>query len=136
MKNNFVQIDSTSRFPIVVVTLSEKEPTDKEFEEYLRWLGDLFTLHQDQKFIMLIDPSKSKYIDSKRRIALGNWMKKNETKLMTQVIAVSYIITNFVQRSIVKGINLIQGNVVSTEIFSDYEGALKWCESKIPIGKK
>jgi hypothetical protein len=125
MKNSFIEIDRTSHHPIVIGTLSDKEPTSKDLAEYFGWLDEI--LRTETRFAFLIDPRKAKYMDSQTRITIGKWMKDNESSLKGKMVCKMYVISTIMHRGIFRGLTLMQKPIIPTEAYADIESAIEAC---------
>ena len=127
---NYAKID-TSGYPIVKVTYAPQEPTLEEFDAYLSSMEALYDDYSD--FVIIMDASSTKYLSSELRIRQGNWMKKNESKMKTQVLGIVFIIPSAIVRMILNGIFLIQKLPVPYSVSSNMEEANKWAHEKLSV---
>lgn len=130
MKN--ISIDS-SNYPIIITNFSGIEPTMKEFEAYL---DQILTFYQgDNRIVMLVDGTKSKFLSSDIRIKQGNWLKKHDALIRKHTIGNVFVIPSTVSSLILKGIFLIHKPAVPYTIVNSLPEAMLWAEEKIKAEK-
>lgn len=126
----FVEIDR-SQAPILVYKFSSKDPTDQEFEAYLKDLVNDWKSNSGA--VIISDLSEAKYLSSENRIKVGKVMKDNEEMIKANVRAIVYVMPSVVLNMLLKGIFAIKKPPVEVKIVKTREEALNWSAEKISM---
>ncbi|WP_448518605.1 hypothetical protein [Rhodoflexus sp.] len=101
---DYVTIDE-SKWPIVLITFNENEPTVEEFDRYLDQIYELYTRRQPVCFVL--DATKSKYLSSELRIKQGNWVKQHKELIAEFQRCMIFVIPNMMVRFIFDAVLLV-----------------------------
>lgn len=126
---NFSQTDD-ARFPIVLVTLNDFEPTLDEFNHHL---DELTQLTSSQGVVLMLDISKSKFLPSEHRIAAGKWLKTESEKMKNNLKGLVFINSSVIMSVVLKGVFLVNKPPVDYLVASSLEEALRWANTKISM---
>lgn len=121
----YAKVDS-SKMPVVMVTFTGENSTDKNFEKYLL---DLESCYEDQKSLSIIfDASQAVIpkISHQRKQAL--WISKHWKMIQTYCLGTAYVIPNMAIRAVLKVIFSFQNQPVPYKIFSNIEEAENWID--------
>lgn len=94
-----------SRFPIILITFSGKEPTHQEFDAYLNKMYEIYARKKPVSFVF--DAGKVKYLASEFRIKQGNWIKKHRDLISEVQKCLVFVIPNIMVRFILDAILFI-----------------------------
>jgi hypothetical protein len=108
---------------LFILHFSDKEPTDEEFKTYL---DDLLKLYQkEDKFILIIDGSDSRFLESRFRNIQGRWIAENEKLIKEKCLGQIYVINHPVTKFTLRVIFLIKIPPVPFRIVSNIQEALE-----------
>ena len=88
---NFTSFDY-SKFPIIVLTISDIEPTLEEFGKYLNEMENMYKTYD--QFVLVFDATKSKYASGEVRALQSKWIKDNHTKIKERCKGMVYVLPN------------------------------------------
>lgn len=109
---------------LFVVRFSSQEPTDEQFRKYL---DDLLKLYKKEKgFILIIDGSESRILESKYRTLQGRWIAENEELIKEKCIGQIYVINHPGTKFSLRVIFLIKTPPVPYRIVSNFPEALEY----------
>lgn len=114
---------------IFVAQFSNMEPTENQFEEYLDGLLKLY--HENHDFILVVDGSDVKYLESKFRTRMGKWMSENENLIIEKCRGNIYVVPNPLVKYFLQGIFLVKKPPVPFRIVSNYPEALEKAKSML-----
>lgn len=114
---------------VIKATFSEIEPNAAQFDKYLKFLEDIYA--KKQKFILVYDSSKAKYLASELRIKLGVWFKSNSEVVKTYNHHTIFIINNMMIRMVLNGIFLVEKPVYKYDIVASLDEAQKIINEKL-----
>jgi len=118
-----------SRHPIVVVEFGENEPSEQEFDNYLKSIFDFYT--KNKGVVVVYDLRKPTYVSNRLRIKMGKWLKDNLDLVNSSVYGVTYVVPRFLQRSLLKAVFVVQKPIWAHQIFATFDDAIAWAEEKI-----
>ena len=120
-----------SKFPAVTITFNNVEPTNEEFYEYLEEILRIY--NRKEKFVLIFNASKAKYLKAELRVDQGNWIKKHEELIKKYCLGNAYIISNPIIKIVFNCILAVNKPPVPYTVFSNRYDAKKWAESKIAV---
>lgn len=123
----FVDIDR-SQAPVLVYKFSSKDPSDQEFEAYLKDLVNDWKSYSGS--VIINDLSEAKYLSSENRIKVGKVMKDNEEMMTQSVKALVYVMPSVILNMLLKGIFAIKKPPVEVKIVKTREEAIRWATEK------
>ncbi len=124
----FVEFDLKD-YPIVVNRFSAKEPTNDEFDA---WIKEMITYITEKKGIVLVQElTNAKYLSSENRIKVGNIFKKYEKEIKENVIGIAYIVPSVIVNMLLKGIFAIKKPATDYKVVKTEEEAKKWANEKL-----
>ncbi|MCS7018490.1 MAG: hypothetical protein RMJ87_07010 [Cytophagales bacterium] len=94
-----------SRLPIVLITFSDKEPTRKEFDDYLNAMYAIYARRKPVSFVF--DATQVRYLSSEFRIKQGNWIKRHKDLIAEVQKCFVFVIPNLLVRFILDAILMI-----------------------------
>ena len=106
---------------IVLVTFSSRNPTEREFEEYLQEMLDIYLSREN--LIFVFDSSRVKHLSHKFRVRQGEWMKENKEIIKCKCLRHIYVIHNPLVKFILQSIFFIQIPIIEYDIVSSIESA-------------
>ena len=118
-----------SRWPLVIVTLSQLEMSDAELANYLDWMDELFL--RGGKFAVLLDYRQAPYLEAKRRQLIGARTKAALERYPGQLVAFAFIISSAVQRGIFTAILWMSRSAETTRVFSSLSEGEAWLSSRL-----
>jgi hypothetical protein len=124
----YAEIDHT-QFPIVVIRFLKSEPTSQEFRVFLKDLADLYLC--GERFIVIFDATKVKFLSFELRIRQAEFIKKHRTKVARSVIMNLYILPTALQRTILKSIFLIQSPIAPYQIVHTFGEAMQIAKKEL-----
>ena len=122
---------SLINFPLIQTKLAEKQPTPKEFDEYMEYAIKVLLI--EKPYVMLFDFGKSKYIKSEYRIKVGQWMKESQQHLAEYCKGVAYVTDSTLHKFVLQAVFFIQPPAYPYTIVTDQEKGLKWLAEKMDI---
>jgi len=127
-ENNYFSAN-VDKFPFVYVVFTGEGATDEEFVEYMKFLDTLYT--QEDKFVMLTDYRKGSYMKSKHRVDFGNWTKQNKERIQKQFKGAVFIMSSFLQKSILQAVFAIQTPPYEYLVVDNQEKAEIWLKEQL-----
>lgn len=121
-----------SRWPLVVVTLSQHEMSDAELTQYLDWMDELFL--RGGKFAVLLDYRQAPYMPAKRRQRIAARSKAALERHPGQLVAFAFIISSTMQRGIFTAILWMSRSGDTTRVFSSPSEGEAWLNSRLRGG--
>ena len=106
---------------IMVVTFSDFDPTEEQFEEYLKEMDAIYK--NNSGFVIIFDGSKAKYLSSKLRIRQGKWMKDNNALIKEKCMGHIYMITSKLTSFLLKAIFVVQSPPIQHAVVSNMDDA-------------
>ncbi|MCS7003750.1 MAG: STAS/SEC14 domain-containing protein [Cytophagales bacterium] len=116
-----------SKFPIIKVIFSSKEPSDKEFDEFLAQFE--IYLKRQKTYLVIFDTRLSSSFPNRLIKRIAAWMRFNETKIRQYAAGAVFIINNLSIRMALKTIFLLKTPPISVHIAATEEEALAWVEN-------
>jgi hypothetical protein len=111
---------------LFVVRFNDKEPTDDQFRKYL---DDLLKLYREEnEFILIIDGSESRFLESRFRTLQGRWIAENENLIKEKCLGQIYVINHPVAKFTLRVIFLIKASPVPYRIVSNFQEALEYVD--------
>ncbi len=121
---------NTDNFPFIYIEMKEKRPTDKEFDEYLTTLNNLYL--QDEKFTFLMKfTGKGGYLKSEHRIKLGNWIKKNKERMSIQCKGAAFVTDSALHKFLLQAIFSVQKPPYEYIVTKEDEKAKEWLKKQL-----
>lgn len=109
--------------PIIYVTFTGNNATDKNFEEYTIQSHKAF---EWERYALVYDISKMRYLAAKYRIMQGKDLENTKEKIAKQSIGLALIAPSFLQRTIVQAVFLIKPYPSKVKVCKDKEEAMEW----------
>ena len=128
----YISVDKT-KFPIIRIIMKKDEPSDEEFNDYLQTMYDIYS--SNKGIVIIYDTRKSKYLKSKHRVKLGNWLKTNKQIINNAVLGVSYLVASPIGKIMLKGIFLVQKPIWKNKIVTSLDDAYAWANKLIEKNK-
>ncbi|WP_027004036.1 hypothetical protein [Hugenholtzia roseola] len=116
-------------FPIQIVTFAAHDPTEEEFDQYLKQLAEIF--EKKKPFVRILDASKVKYLASNLRIKQGKWIKEHNELLKTYSLGTAYVIPSTMLQFLLKAIWLVSDQTNEKKVFSTLQDAKLWAEGQL-----
>lgn len=118
-----------SNNPFVIVRVSSIDPTDQQFEEYIKELTKALT--EMENGFLIYQLSEAKFLPATKRIKLSNWIK-NHTELMKKnMVGICFVNTGFIAMTVLKGIMLTNKPPIPYAVLSSENEAFAWAEKMI-----
>ena len=102
----YVIFDYSEFPPLIQVELTGVKATDENFTVYLEEMGSV--PDQAERYISILDMTKSNYLPAKYRIMQGKYLEKNKERTAQKAIAAIFVAPSFLQRTILKAIFIIK----------------------------
>jgi hypothetical protein len=106
-----------------LLTFQDITATDENFEEYLQLSRSCY---EKDRFALIYDISKMRYLPSKYRIIQGNDLEASKYLIEEKSMGLAIIAPTIIQQLIVKGILLIKPYPSKLKVCSTMEEAMKW----------
>jgi len=119
----------TSRWPLVVVTLSKLAMSEAEFSSYLDWMDQLFV--RGGKFVVLIDSRQAPNLPAQRRQVIGERNKAIIQRHPDKLLAFAFVISSAMQRGIFTAILWITRSADTTRAFTSVSEGEAWLMSRL-----
>ncbi len=120
---------NTDSFPIVYIRFKGEKVEDKDFDEYLSFLTEIYSVNS--KFVVLNDLSQGGYMKSEHRIKLGKWTKENMENIQKQCRGVAFLTDSLVQKTLLQGIFLVQSPPYEYIVVKEEEKAHEWLKEQL-----
>ncbi len=111
---------------LYVVRFNNHEPTDEQFRKYLDNLLKLYKKEND--FVLIIDGSESRFLESRFRTIQGRWIAENENLIKEKCLGQIYVINHPVTKFSLRVIFLIKIPPVPYRIVSNFQEALEYVD--------
>ena len=125
--NDYFSLDTTN-FPHVYIKFNNKQPTDKEFEEYINSLNKFFL--QEKPYVMLTDMSDTGYLKGKYRIKLSETIEKNRERISALCKGVAYLTGSSAHKFLLQALFSVQNQPYEYTVVSKKEKATEWLEGQ------
>ena len=107
---------------ILLIDYHSIEPTEAEFDEYLKETEEFMMSHNHN--VVIMDGTESKFLPAKLRIKQGEWMKKNFEFLKKNSPLNIFVIPNPIVKMIMRGIFVVQKPPTDYKVVGTREEAL------------
>ncbi len=115
-----------SNYPIVRVYTDLDVIDDKIVEIYIEQMTDFYKRNKGKNVVVIYDISTLKAVNSKGRIKIGQWLKKDAHIIKNAVAGVCYIQKNVFQKIILQGIFAVKSQEWKHKVFNNIDDAIKW----------
>ena len=112
-----------SKFPIIIIEFLKAEPTEEEFNSYLKTMYDIYSTNKN--IVIIYDTRNTKYLKAGFRIELGKWLKQNRVLINESVSGVIYLVSSPITKVVLQGIFLIQKPIWKNKIVTGLDNALE-----------
>ncbi|MGD1849027.1 MAG: hypothetical protein ACFB10_26845 [Salibacteraceae bacterium] len=121
--NEYLDVDD-SNYPVVVYRFSDIDPSEKDFDEYLKVVSEM--IDRPGKVIQLMDASQVGFMKTQDRIKAANFLRDNRDRIQKGTHAYVFVTKTLITRFLIHGILQIQPLPVTYRLFDSFEKAHKW----------
>ena len=82
-------------------------------------------------FVVLVDASESKWVNTKARIEIGQRQKEIERKYADVERKIFFVMPNVITKMMLQGVNLVSKPIIPQAIYSNLDAAIKDVEAEI-----
>ncbi|WP_338793074.1 hypothetical protein V9L05_11695 [Bernardetia sp. Wsw4-3y2] len=126
--NDYFSIN-TDNFPYVYIKFEAKQPTEEEFEEYIKYAAKIFL--QNQPYVIILNLSKTGYLKTKYRVQVANWFKEHQTHVSKFCKGTAHITDSAVHKFLLQGIFAIQKPPYEYIVVKEEEKAYEWLKEQL-----
>ena len=119
-----------SNLPVRVIRFYDVNLNIEETEYYLRECAKLFDVKGS---ITILDLSEGKYLSSDLRIKMGKLYKELAGKIKENIVKLIYVAPSFIQRSLLRGIFLIQPPATEYSITNNLDEGMFEAMKKLEV---
>lgn len=127
--NDFYKCDM-SNYPYINILTKSRQPTNEEFEEYINLLDDIYDNCDRFGFIMETD-GNTPFLKAEQRIKIGNWTKKRKETIAQKCKGCAFLISSFLQETMLRGIFLIQKPPYEYILEKDRAKCTEWLRQQL-----
>ncbi len=109
---------------LIIITLKKIDPSLIQVDEFIEALESVFN-EFTSPYIIILDSSESKWINSAARIALGKHSRQNELLQKDNWLKTYIIVKNTSFKIVLKSFNLVSKPVIPQIICKTMEAAMK-----------
>lgn len=118
--------EDISQWPLHITKLNPIEPSEKEFDEYLSYLGSL--LEKRERYADILLMSEGKYLPSNLRIKMGNWVKVNKENLLKYQACMAFVNESIIMNVVLKSIFIVSPPLSPYIVTSKFDEALNFAK--------
>lgn len=130
MSRPYFHLDESS-WPIVVFRF-HGEPTDEEFEAYLKAMEGLYA--RNERFTMVFDARGTVNLKAKHRRRQADWLKQHAARIRRLNPGSAFIIDSPFVRGLLTAILWLQPLPAPHKVFSSMDEAVAWCRDRLERG--
>ncbi len=124
-----------SKLPVVQVMINKVDVSISDYKNDVLAMQTKI-LNDHSSTVWIINSKHTKLLPSEHRIAAGNWIKENMTKIKERVIVVILIECSFWTEMVLKSIFLVNKPPVRFEILKDLDAAEKFINTELKLNVK
>lgn len=124
----YYTIDKTA-FPIIRIKFNPVEPSEEEFEQYLKDMEE-FVL-AETPYLRIFNASEAKYLSAKFRIRQAEWIKKHKEAIKTYSMGSVFVIPSLIVKVVFQMITIVSPLPDAHTVVSSMEDAEEWAKKQI-----
>jgi hypothetical protein len=91
-----------SNHPIFIIRINPVDPSDEEFDAYIKTTFEL--VKTVPRGALIFNITKAKFLSSNKRIKIANMFKVHRSLFVNNVAGIVYVNSSFIPMTILKGI--------------------------------